>query len=50
MVRRRGVVVWGGSVVVTGFFRGVLSWRVRSGFVRDRGLHGCVCSFAGRDW
>ena len=47
MVYSRGVVVWDDSVLLTGFFRWVLSWRVGSGF--DRGLASCVClrSFCG---
>ena len=45
-----GVVMWGGSVVLTGFYRWVLSWRVGSGLVRGRGSVGCVRSFAGREW
>ena len=49
MVRSRGVVMWDGSVVMTGFFRLVLSWRVRSGLVRDLSLGVCLCSFAGRE-
>jgi len=34
MVYSRGVVVWDGSVVLTGFFRWVLSWSMWSGLVR----------------
>ena len=40
MVRRRRVFVWGGSVVLTGFFNWVLSWRVRSGLLGFPGEHG----------
>jgi hypothetical protein len=50
MVCSRGVVVWGGSVVLTGFFRWVLSWRMWSGLVQGRGSGGRVCYFAGREW
>jgi len=45
-----GVAVWDGSIVLTGFFRWVLSWGLGSGLVQDRGSGGCVCSFAGREW
>ena len=34
--------MWGGSVVLTGFFRWVLSWRMGCGLVRGRGLGVCV--------
>jgi len=50
MVCSRGVVVWGGTVVLTGFSWWVLSWRVGSGLVRGRGLGGRLCSFAGSEW
>ena len=49
MVCRRGVVVWGGSAVLTGFFGWVLRWRVGSGLIWSRGLGGCVYYFAERE-
>ena len=46
-MRWLGIVVWGGSVVLTGFLGGILSWRVCSGLFRGCGLGGCVGSFMG---
>jgi hypothetical protein len=40
-----GIVVWGGSDALAGFFRWALSRCVGSGLIRDMG--GSVCSFAG---
>jgi len=40
MICRRGVAVWGGTVVLTSYFRWALRWRVESGLVRGRGLGG----------
>jgi len=48
MVCWRGIVVWGGSVVLTGSFGGMLSWRVGSGLFRGYGLGGWVCFLRGR--